>query len=90
MLELPLFKYVILQVLATAKVLYIWCYQRMFTFLSTSLQGAIFLFFAGRAEAIKGNIDEVSLKLHVYVMLFLLCLFFQSYLAVAFVLIGLE
>lgn len=62
----------------------------MFTFLSTSLQGAIFLFFAGRAEAIKGNIDEVSLKLHVYVMLFLLCLFFQSYLAVAFVLIGLE
>uniref|UniRef100_A0A4W5KZL3 Zgc:158403 n=1 Tax=Hucho hucho TaxID=62062 RepID=A0A4W5KZL3_9TELE len=37
---------------------YIWCYQRMFTFLSTSLQGAIFLFFAGRAEAIKGNIDQ--------------------------------
>uniref|UniRef100_A0A8C7F6I4 Zgc:158403 n=1 Tax=Oncorhynchus kisutch TaxID=8019 RepID=A0A8C7F6I4_ONCKI len=32
--------------------------RKMFTFLSTSLQGAIFLFFAGRAEAIKGNIDE--------------------------------
>lgn len=25
-----------------------------------SLQGAIFLFFAGRIEAIKGNIDSVS------------------------------
>lgn len=29
--------------------------------LSLSLQGAIFLFFAGRAEEIKGNIDEVNL-----------------------------
>jgi hypothetical protein len=64
-------------------------YQRVFTFLSTSLQGAIFLFFAGRAEAIKGNIDEVSLKLHVYAIFFI-CLFFQSYLAVVFVLIGHE
>lgn len=51
----------------------------MFTFLSTSLQGAIFLFFAGRAEAIKGNIDEVSLKLHVYVMLFVLSVCFSSH-----------
>uniref|UniRef100_A0AAY5KVK8 Tetratricopeptide repeat domain 39A n=1 Tax=Esox lucius TaxID=8010 RepID=A0AAY5KVK8_ESOLU len=40
------------------EMLSLWCYQKK----DFSCQGAIFLFFAGRAEEIKGNIDEVSLK----------------------------